>query len=117
MHGKEKCRILREVRRMIAQANDIPFASPECAHEGPCFGTCPQCEAELRYLERQLRDRQAAGQEIELRELFAGVSLSCPPESSPPPDWEVPDDMLRPPDELAGVPVPLDWESFSDTDF
>lgn len=54
MRGKEKCKALKEIRKQIAEKNDIEFAVSECTHKGDCKGTCPKCEAELRYLERQL---------------------------------------------------------------
>ena len=117
MLGKEKCKILREVRRMIAQANDIPFSPPECSHEGPCAGTCPLCESELRYLEQQLQQRRAEGREIELRELCAGVSLDCGREpTATPPEWEDIQGDVRPREELAGVPTCFERELFSDYD-
>ena len=109
MLGKEKCKILREVRRMIAQANDIPFVSYDCTHEGPCAGTCPLCESELRYLEQQLQQRRAEGREIELLELCSGVDLDCGRDPiAPPPEWEDIQGDVRPPDVLAGVPMPFD---------
>jgi hypothetical protein len=51
--GKLICETLREVRRRIAEANEIRYAPHECTHEGECLGTCPACEAEVRQLERQ----------------------------------------------------------------
>lgn len=57
MRGKEKCKILREIRQRIASENDIPFVTSECQHKGECKGTCPKCEAELRFLERELEKR------------------------------------------------------------
>ena len=52
--GKEICRILKEIRRQIAKANDIEFVTAECKHKGDCAGTCPKCESEVAYLEEQL---------------------------------------------------------------
>jgi len=45
--GKRICQALRELRKRIADANDIPFEIEECTHEGYCPGTCPKCEGEL----------------------------------------------------------------------
>lgn len=64
MKGKEKCRALKEIRQKIAQENDIEFAVEECTHKGECKGTCPKCEAELRYLEKQLAIRQSLGKAV-----------------------------------------------------
>lgn len=36
----------------------------ECTYQGDCKGTCPKCEAELRYLEEQLACRQKLGKRI-----------------------------------------------------
>ena len=52
--GKQTCKILKEIRRQIAEANDIEFITSECQYQGDCLGTCPKCEAEVRYLEQQL---------------------------------------------------------------
>ena len=52
--GKQTCRILKDIRRQIAEANDIEFITSECQYQGDCLGTCPKCEAEVRYLEQQL---------------------------------------------------------------
>ena len=61
MSGKKKCRILKEIRQKIADENDIPYVTHECRFRGECQGTCPKCESELRYLEKQLAARAAAG--------------------------------------------------------
>ena len=44
--GKQTCKILKEIRRQIAEANDIEFITSECQYQGDCLGTCPKCEAE-----------------------------------------------------------------------
>lgn len=49
--GKQKCRILKEIRRQIAEANDIELITSECKYRGDCLGTCPKCEAEVHYLD------------------------------------------------------------------
>ena len=54
MLGKQKCRILKQIRQRIADENDIPYVTRECGFQGECRGTCPRCESELRYLEQQL---------------------------------------------------------------
>ena len=58
MKGKERCKILKEIRREIAEKNEIEFVTSECKHKGDCLGTCPKCEAELRYPERELEKRE-----------------------------------------------------------
>lgn len=73
MRGKHTCRILKEIRRKIAEVNDIEFVTSECRYQGDCSGTCPKCEAEVRYLERQLRIRQLMGKAVVLAGVSAGV--------------------------------------------
>ena len=76
--GKETCRILKEIRRQIAEANDIEFITSECRYQGDCLGTCPKCEAEVQYLEQQLSARHAAGKAIALTGISAGLFMaSC----------------------------------------
>ena len=69
--GKRTCRILKEIRRQIAEANDIEYVVEECQYKGDCKGTCPKCEAEVRYLEDQLHQRQILGKAV----MVAGLSL------------------------------------------
>ena len=71
--GKETCRILKDIRRQIAEANDIEFITSECRYQGDCLGTCPKCEAEVQYLEQQLSARHAAGKTIALASISAGL--------------------------------------------
>lgn len=59
--GKEKCKALRQVRKNIAQANDIDYIPAECNHKGECLGTCHVCEQEMQYIESQIRSRRRAG--------------------------------------------------------
>lgn len=52
--GKRKCEVLKDIRRKIAESEGIKYAPAECHHEGDCPGTCPRCEAEVQYLEREI---------------------------------------------------------------
>jgi len=74
--GKKICNALRDVRRQIALANDIPYETTDCHHEGECQGTCPKCEAEVRYIENQLSLRRAAGKAVSLVGLSLGISAA-----------------------------------------
>ena len=76
MLGKEKCKILKEIRQRIADENDIPWVTQECRHQGSCRGTCPKCESELRELERQLAARQSLGKRVAVAALCAGMAFS-----------------------------------------
>ncbi len=73
--GKQTCKILKEIRRQIAEANGIEFAASECRYKGNCLGTCPKCEAEVRYLEQQLRSRSLAGKAVAIAGISAGMIL------------------------------------------
>lgn len=73
--GKTTCRILKEIRRQIAEANDIEYVVEECQYKGDCKGTCPKCEAEVKYLENQLHKRQMLGKAV----VVAGLSLGVIP--------------------------------------
>ena len=76
MNGKQKCRILKEIRRQIAEQNDIDLVIAECTHKGECRGTCPRCEAEVRYLERELEKRRQLQKRVALAGISAGMSLA-----------------------------------------
>ena len=73
--GKDTCRILKEIRRQIAAANDIEYVTSDCRYKGDCLGTCPKCEAEVRYLEEQLRARSLEGKRVMLVGMSAGMIL------------------------------------------
>lgn len=89
-YGKKVCATLRQVRKQIADANGIPYEVTECKHQGDCRGTCPKCEAELRYIENQLSLRRAAGVAVTVVGLSLGVATgfssctSCHDEGNPP---------------------------------
>ena len=76
MQGKQKCRILKEIRQRIADENDIPYVTQECRHQGNCSGTCPRCESELRYLEQQLALRASLGKRVAVAALCAGMAFA-----------------------------------------
>ena len=69
--GKRTCKILKEIRKQIAAENDIKLVIEECTYQGDCKGTCPKCEAEVRYLERELEKRQRMGKVA----VFAGMTI------------------------------------------
>ena len=71
--GKQTCKILKEIRLQIAKANDIELVTSECRYKGNCLGTCPKCEAEVRYLEQQLHARRRAGKAVTLAGISMGV--------------------------------------------
>lgn len=76
MKGKERCKILKDIRRQIAESNDIEFITSECKHKGDCLGTCPKCEEELRYLERELEKRQRLGKAVAIAGLAVSITAA-----------------------------------------
>jgi hypothetical protein len=70
-HSKKICKILKEIRRQIAEKNDIALVTSECHYKGECKGTCPKCEAEVRFLENELMKRRQLGKAVAI----AGISL------------------------------------------
>ena len=76
MRGKEKCRILRQIRQEIAEKNDIEFVTSECKYQGECRGTCPKCEAELKYLEAEMEKRRVRNRRIALAGISVGTILA-----------------------------------------
>ena len=76
MNGKEKCKALKEIRREIAKNNNIEYFVEECQHKGDCKGTCPKCEAEVRYLEKELAKQRTLGQRVAVAGVAAGLAAS-----------------------------------------
>jgi len=70
-HGRKVCNTLKEIRRKIADKNEIEYSTTDCHFEGECKGTCPQCESEVRYLENELRKRTQLGKAVAV----AGIAL------------------------------------------
>lgn len=115
MSGKSKCKILKQIRQQIAAENDIEFITSECKFQGECSGTCPKCEAEVRYLEQQLLKRRQAGKAVAVAGIAAALIVSAsgcieprtggaplPPSQSQ--TEEIPGGIL-PTEDLMGVPV------------
>lgn len=76
MNGKGKCKILKDIRRQIAKENDIEYVTSECKYQGDCSGTCPKCEAEVRYLEEELRKRRSTGKAVAVAGIAAALVVS-----------------------------------------
>ena len=71
-HGRFICNTLKAIRLDIARANGIEFTPVKCNHKGECAGTCPACESEMRFLEREISRRRSLGKTA----LVTGVSLA-----------------------------------------
>ena len=99
MNGKSKCKVLKDIRKKIAEANDIAYVTSECKYQGDCSGTCPKCEAEVRYLEEELAKRKNLGKIVAVAGIAATLvvaSAGC--------------DLLVP-NQTAGAPLPQETTS------
>lgn len=72
--GKSVCSVLKTIRKQVADANEIKYEPHECHYEGECRGTCPACEAEVRYIERELDLRRQLGKAVAVVGISAGLS-------------------------------------------
>ena len=70
-YGKKVCNTLKEIRQQIADKNEIEYVTSDCHFDGECQGTCPKCDAELRYIENELHKRKHFGKAAAI----AGISL------------------------------------------
>mgnify|MGYP003083097443 CR=1 FL=1 len=77
--GKSTCKLLKDIRQQIADANGISYQPKECHHEGDCAGTCPACEEEIRYLERELKARKGNGFGMKVAGIAAGICATVIP--------------------------------------
>lgn len=105
--GKKTCNTLKTIRKQIADANNIHYEPRECKHEGDCMGTCPACEAEVRYLERELDLRRKLGKAVAVVGISAGLAglTACGSKKAVTnDDMQLQGDVIPPP-VLAGIPV------------
>ena len=77
--GKSTCKLLKDIRLQIADANGISYQPKECHHKGYCAGTCPACEEEIRYLERELKVRKGNGFGMKVAGIAAGICATVMP--------------------------------------
>ena len=99
MNGKSKCKVLKDIRKKIAEANDIAYVTSDCKYQGECSGTCPKCEAEVRYLEEELAKRKNLGKIVAVAGIAATLvvaSAGCD---------------LTIPNQTAGAPLPQETTS------
>ena len=77
--GKSTCKLLKDIRQQIADANGISYQPKECHHKGDCAGTCPACEEEIRYLEGELKARKGNGFGMKVAGIAAGICATVMP--------------------------------------
>lgn len=70
-NGKEKCEILKRIRKDVAERYGLDYTPSECTHKGDCSGTCPKCDSELQELQRELDARGI--KDIELSDVQPGM--------------------------------------------
>ena len=93
--GKNICHQLKNVRRSIAEENGIPLEIEECTYKGECSGTCPKCEAEVRYLESELAKRISLGKAATIAGLAVGLAAGTAQAQAPVKPSVVPDTSSR----------------------
>ena len=81
--GKSTCKLLKDIRQQIADANGISYQPKECHHKGDCAGTCPACEEEIRYLEHELKARKGNGFGMKVAGIAAGICATVMPMTAP----------------------------------
>ena len=59
----------------MADTNGIVYTPKDCHFEGDCNGTCPACEAEVRYLEHQLSLLRKAGKAATVMGVAVGMTM------------------------------------------
>ena len=77
--GKSTCKVLKDIRQQIANVNGIHYVPKECNFEGECKGTCPACEAEIRYLENEIKRKQRNGLAVKVGGIAAGLCAMVAP--------------------------------------
>ena len=70
MNGRQKCELINQIRRKVADNNDIDFVIYDCTFEGECSGRCQKSDSELAYLESELEKRQDGGMKLNLEGVF-----------------------------------------------
>ena len=117
--GKSTCRELKKIRKMIAEQNNIPLEDSECHYEGDCAGTCPKCDAEVRFLENALRKSKQLGKVVTLSGAALAFSAcgNQTPVEMPFDDTVDSADVMMQNDSLDTDTVKTEAASFPDVDF
>lgn len=120
--GKEKCDFLKSIRKEIADRYGIFYQINECSFQGECKGTCPMCEQETKYLERELKKKGVlkkslmmafalpmtlAAQEPTLQPKSDSTKTDCVNEL---PEVEIVVEVERKPILCGTAPVRIEWE-------
>ena len=76
--SKITCETLKAIRKQVADANGIVYTPAKCDFEGVCAGTCPACEQEREYIEKQISLKRKAGEIVKIAGLVAGLTTLAP---------------------------------------
>lgn len=57
---RDKCNVLKKIRKSIADKLGIDLHQRECTFEGTCKGTCPKCKQEEDILNKEIAKRAGA---------------------------------------------------------
>ena len=76
--SKITCETLKAIRKQVADANGIVYTPAKCDFEGVCSGTCPACEQEREYIEKQISLKRKAGEIVKIAGLVAGLTTLAP---------------------------------------
>lgn len=118
-NGKNICAALKQVRKRVADTNGIVYAPKECHFEGDCNGTCPACEAEVRYLEHQLNLLRKAGKAVTVMGVALGMTLTtgCKQGNSPKVLQEKQDSVQASENQITtGLVIPKERATWSEPD-
>lgn len=66
MKGKEKCKKLKSIRKIIAERNGIDYTPADCNHEGECKGVCPACDKETEYVMGEIQNKLEKGLPVDI---------------------------------------------------
>ena len=80
--GKSTCKLLKDIRQQIADANGISYQPKECHYEGDCAGTCPACEAEDTLFRDAIKRTETQGWGMKVAGLAAGLCVATVPLTS-----------------------------------
>lgn len=58
-YNKEKCKLLKEVRKTMANKLGVDLHQQECTYQGKCLGTCPKCKQEEEILNKAILQKTA----------------------------------------------------------
>ncbi|MGO5017307.1 hypothetical protein ACTQ3T_10995 [Segatella copri] len=55
--GKDKCEILKMIRKYVAKKYGLDYEPSECTHEGSCMGSCLKCDGRFMLFRSSLKRR------------------------------------------------------------